>query len=153
MLGDLLMDNKEFKKMFGEVAKNNGFERAFEGWFMQSDEVIHILELQKSNFSNSYYLNIKIYIQGALGNNYIISKELVKKDTGDIFLRPPDTYSRLFDLEFPLENEDRKNKLQDLFNQYIVPFIRNTKTKNKIKETYETGTFFILPAIKIFLGI
>ena len=30
------MDKKEFKILFGSVAKNNGFECQFNGWFKES---------------------------------------------------------------------------------------------------------------------
>lgn len=82
-----MMDSKEFKKLFGEVAKSNGFERAFGGWFKDSVESIVVLDLQKSNFGDYYEMNIKIYVQGIFGNSYSKNKDLVKKDTGDIFIR------------------------------------------------------------------
>ena len=58
------MDNTEFKKQFGEIAKASRFDRAFGGWFKESNETIIVLELQKSNFGNYYQLNIKVFIQG-----------------------------------------------------------------------------------------
>ena len=68
------MDSKEFKKIFGEVAKSYGFERAFGGWFKDSAESIVVLDLQKSNFGDYYEMNVKIYVQGMFGNSYSKSK-------------------------------------------------------------------------------
>ena len=82
------MQNKEFKKIFDLVAQNNGFEKAFGGWFRESNECIVSLDLQKSNFSNLYYLNIKIFVNGMFGHCYSKSKALIK-DTGNIFRREP----------------------------------------------------------------
>lgn len=48
------MENKEFKKMFNEVAKSYGFESSFGGWFKDSAEGIVVLDLQKSNFGNYF---------------------------------------------------------------------------------------------------
>jgi hypothetical protein len=48
------METIEFKKMLDAVAKESGFERAYEGWFKESPEVILVLDLQKSNFGNNY---------------------------------------------------------------------------------------------------
>lgn len=115
------METSDFKKMFGEVSKENGFERAYEGWFRESPEVILVLDLQKSNFGNYYYLNIKLFIQGAFGNAYSKSKKLVKSDVGNIFLRQPDNYSNLLDLDAALEDSDRKNRLRKMFKDFIVP--------------------------------
>ena len=64
------MESKDFRKLFNEIAKNNGFEPAFGGWFKESDECIVALYLQKSNFGNYYELNIKTFVQGLFGNLY-----------------------------------------------------------------------------------
>ncbi len=147
------MESRDFKQMFSDVAKDNGFEKAFEGWFKESDEIIHVLDLQKSNFGKFYYLNIKLFIQGIFGNVYEKSKKLVKTDVGNIFLRQPENYSCFLNLEEPLTDEDRKKGLQDLFNNFIVPLSINSSTKNGIRELHKKGALFVLPAAKKFLGI
>jgi hypothetical protein len=151
--GDILMETTDFKKMFGEVAKENGFERACEGWFKEFPEVIQVLDLQKSNYGSYYYLNIKLFVQGAFGNEYVKSKKLVKVDGGDIFLRQPDNYSNLLDLDAPFEDSDRKEGLRKMFNEFIVPFSNKTSTKEDIRELHKKGELFILPAVKEELGI
>jgi hypothetical protein len=90
------MKSKEFKKLFGEVAKSNKFESAFGGWFKDSTESTIVLDLQKSNFGDYYELNIKIFVQGMFGNNYSRSKNLVKRDVGNIFRRQPPEYKSAF---------------------------------------------------------
>ncbi|NNM44205.1 MAG: DUF4304 domain-containing protein [Chlamydiae bacterium] len=142
------MDTGEFKKMFGEIAKENGFERAYEGWFREFDEVIHVLDLQKSNFGCYYYLNIKLFIQGVFGNIYVKSKKLVKTDCGNIFLRQPNNYSKLLNLDIELADIDRKEGLKEMFRDFIVPFSSKTSTKTGIKKLHEKGELFILPAVK-----
>lgn len=149
----LLMESNDFKKLLDEVAKENGFEKAYEGWFKEFDEVILVLDLQKSNFGNNYYLNIKLYIQGAFGNVYVKSKKLVKIDGGDIFLRQPDNYSNLLDLDASLGNSERKAGIREMFNDFITPLSNKTSTKEGIKELYKKGALFILPAVKEELGI
>ena len=79
------MESNEFKKIVNELAKKGGFTSAFGGWFKESSESIVVLNLEKSNFGNLYYLYIKSFIQNAFGKNYSKSKELVKKYPGTIF--------------------------------------------------------------------
>ena len=147
------MESTEFKKMFGEVAKINGFERAYEGWFQEFNEVITVLDLQRSNYGHFYYLNIKLFIQGCFGCVYIKSKTLVKVDGGDIFLRQPDNYSNLLNLDIPMEDSERKKGIEEMFNNFIVPFSQQTKTKEGIRELHRKGELFILPAVRQELGI
>ncbi len=139
--------------MFGEVAKENNFERVFGGWFKEFKEIMFVLSLQKSNYGKLYYLNIKLYIHGVFGNKYEKNKELVHVDSGDIFIRPPDSYSNLLELDNSLSEEDRRNGLKKMFEKYINPFLEKTKTKELIKEINIKGELFILPAVKKELGI
>ena len=96
--GDILMEEQEFKINFNDEALKIGFTKAYSGWFKESLEVIAVLHLQKSNFSRSYYLNIKLFIKGLFGRNLAKSKQLVKTECGDILIRPPAQYAELFDL-------------------------------------------------------
>jgi hypothetical protein len=142
------MDSKEFKKVFGEVAKSNGFESAFGGWFKESAESIIVLDLQKSNYGDYYEMNIKIYVQGMFGNSYTRNKDLVKKDTGDIFRRQPPEYKDVLDFDTPLDDEKRKERLAKLFSEFIAPFTNRALSKLGIKELAETGEITLLPAVK-----
>lgn len=142
------MDSKEFKKMFDTVAKVNGFEKAFEGWFKESSECITVLDLQKSNFGEYYELNIKIFIQDLFSKKYIKSKELVKKDPGHIFTRQPNNYKDLLDFDISMSNVQREDKLKCLFSEFIVPFTNKALTRIGIKELAQQGEIILLPAVK-----
>lgn len=147
------METTAFKKMFDAIAKESGFERAYEGWFKEAPEIILVLDLQRSNFEKYYYLNIKLFIQGTFGNTYSKSKKLVKTDCGNIFLRQPDNYSSLLDLDTALEDNERKEGLMKMFSEFITPFSNKTNTKEGIKELHKKEELFILPAVKEDLGI
>lgn len=142
------MDSKEFKKTFGEVAKSNGFESAFGGWFKDSAESIVLLDLQKSNFGDYYEMNIKIFIQGMFGNRYSRSKNLVKRDVGNIFRRQPSEYKSVFDFDEPMNDEKRKADLAKLFRDFIVPFTDKALSKSGIRELADKGEITLLPAVK-----
>lgn len=142
------MDSKEFKTVFGDVAKANGFSKAFGGWLKESIECITVLDLQKSNFGDYYELNIKIYIQGMFGNKYQKSKELVKKDTGDVFRRQPNEFNDVLDFDTSMDDENRKERLEILFSEFMVPFTDKALSQLGIKELAEKGEVFLLPAVK-----
>lgn len=142
------MNNKEFKNKFSNIAKSKGFESSFGGWFKESTECIVVLDLQKSNFGDYYEMNIKIYIQGMLGNDYVKNKDLIKKDTGDIFRRQPSEYRDVFDFDEPMDDEKRKKRLEQLFSEFIVPFTNKASSKSGIRELAEKGEINLLPAIK-----
>ncbi len=142
------MDSKKFKNIFDEAARRNGFEKAFGGWFRESPECIVVLDLQKSNFGDYYELNIKIFVQGLFGNNYVKSKDLVKKHTGDIFTRQPNEYKDVLDFSVLLDDLKRKERLEILFSDFIVPLTNKALSKSGIKELAEQERIFLLPAVK-----
>jgi hypothetical protein len=142
------MNSKEFKTLFHEVAKINHFEKAFGGWFRESLECIIVLDLQKSNFGDYYDLNIKIYIQGTFGNAYVKGKDLVKKDVGNVFRRQPKNYSEVFNFDTAMDDAYRKKRLEDLFSEFIEPFVNKALSKSGIKELAEKQEIYLLPAVK-----
>lgn len=142
------MDSKEFKTVFGEVAKTHDFKKAFGVWYKESPECLAILELQKSNFGDYYQLNIKIFIQGVFERTYLPSKELIKSSMGHVNSSETKEYKNVFDFDEPMDDGIRKNRLKQLFEKHIVPFTNKTLSKSGIKELTEKGDVFLLPAIK-----
>lgn len=142
------MSHDDFKKLFGDVAAKFGFERAYGGWFMESHETIIVLDLQKSNYGDYYYLNIKIYVQGLFGNRYRREKKLVKGDVGDVFTRAPTEYDEIFKMETGLDISDRANRLYQLFSEYIQPMITLASTRGGVLELGNSGRLYLLPAVR-----
>lgn len=142
------MDSKEFKNLFNEVAKSNSFVKAFGGWFKKSSECVIVLDLQKSNFGDYYEMNIKIFIQGMFSNQYSINKDMVKKLVGNIFTRLPYEFKDVLDFDIPMDDKKRKEELESIFNEYIVPFTDMALSRSGLKELAEQKKIFLLPAVK-----
>ena len=144
----LIMDSKEFKKMFGELAKANEFKSAFGGWYKESTECIAVLELQKSNFGDYYQLLIKVFIQGAFESTYAPNKGLLKSSMGHITANETPEYKAVLDFDEPMEDNIRKERLEELFTNHIVPFTNRALSKAGIRELANKGEVFLLPAVK-----
>lgn len=142
------MDSKEFKTVFGEVAKAHDFKKAFSGWYKESPECIAVLELQKSNFGDYYQLNIKIFIQGVFDRTYLPSKDLIKSSMGHVNSSETKDYKNVFDFDEPMDDSIRKERLEELFQNHIVPFTDKTLSKSGIRELADKGEIFLLPAVK-----
>ncbi len=141
------MEGRELKKEFNNIASSYNFSRKFGGWFKESEETITVLDLQKSKYGNYYDLNIKVYIQDIFGKTYKIDKALVK-DTGDIFRRQPSEYKEVFDLETPINDISRINRIHILFNDFIIPFVEEAATKKGILNIASRKDILLLPAVK-----
>lgn len=148
-----LMETKDFKKVFNEIAIENGFQSIFGAWFKESDESVIALILRKSNFSRLYYLRIKVNLKSAFGQVYEMDKEWVKHDIADIMLGPSPEYVDLFDLEKGIKDNGRIENLSRLFSNEINSLTEKVLTREGIIELHKKGDLFLLPAVKQELGL
>ncbi|WP_374465649.1 DUF4304 domain-containing protein [Chryseobacterium sp.] len=139
------MNSKEFKSLFGSIAKENDYLQAFGGWYKESPECIAVLELQKSKYGDYYMLNIKIFIQGSFDTIYSPTKELIKSPMGDIGKQIIDDVLS-FDKAMP--DELRKEQLNELFSNTIIPFVSNLMTKANIIDLESKGEITLLSSVK-----
>ena len=51
------MDNTEFKKIVQEITSKYGFMYCKKNYYCYLHKIIIVINLQKSNFDNSYYIN------------------------------------------------------------------------------------------------
>ena len=142
------METKEFKTMFGKIAKGNGFKFLYGGWYRESDDCIIALDLQRSYYSVFYYLNIKIYIRGGFGMANTVDKYIIKNRMGHIFRRQPAEYNTIFDLETNLDENTRKAMLEKLFETYVVPLTDKALSLEGIEELANAGEIQIEPVVK-----
>jgi hypothetical protein len=141
------METKDFRKIFKNLAKKNGFESAFNGWFKQSEECIFTMELIRSNFGRYYMVDLKIYVQGTFGNRYVKDKSLLR-DVGDFFSRTPKQFDAALDLEQQMEDVERTQSLESLFQDFVVPFSEKALTMRGIEELVQNEELSLLPAVK-----
>lgn len=147
------MKSTELKKIIGKILKDNNFVTLNGNWFKESDETIVVLNLQKSNFSDKYYLNIRIFIKGLFCNFSKMDKKWIKNQIGDVFLRAPKEFDYILDMENNIGLEERIEKIQDLFNKFIVPFSSEAFSVAGIKSLYLKSQINLLPAVKEALKI
>lgn len=58
-----MMEKTTFKKTIGGVLKAARFANKGQSWFLDGDESIVVLNLQKSDFDDKYYVNLGIWLK------------------------------------------------------------------------------------------
>lgn len=142
------MESKDLKKIIKEVAKRNCFKLVNSNWVKESEEAIMVLNLQKSNFSNKYYLNIRVFIKGLFDKFIKIDKTVLKNDTGDVFRRNPPEFDPVLDLENDIELSLRIEEIEKLFNSFIIPFTYDALSIKGLLDLYRRNQINLLPAVK-----
>ena len=120
------MTNQEFKKELDLLLKPLGFMKKGNKWTLETEELEKVIELQKSNFSNSYYINfgfnfkdldydkVTMHIFNRLGSQAIKKSALM---------------AETLDLESSLNRTERINLLKKFVSKLLLPEIDGIKNK------------------------
>lgn len=143
----LIMETKEFKTMFGKIAKSNGFKFLYGGWYKESNDSMVIIYLLRSYYSKFYYFRFKINMRGVFGR-HSISKVDIQSDVANIRVSIPDEYRDVLDLETSLNGNTRKAMLEKLFETYVIPLTDKVLTLEGIEELINKGQLWADTVIK-----
>ncbi len=118
-----------------------GFHRKGDSWFATSEDVVQVVNLQKSQYGQQYYVNVGLWLS-ALGPP---AKPQPKEEQCHIRLRltaiSPDENElrRLLDLETAISEGTRKSELAALVASQLVPFMGSAKTVSGVRTLLERG--------------
>ena len=146
------MKVKDLKGLLAEIGRLHGFEKLNGGWMLERSRCFIFLDLQKSRFGNCFYLNIKAFHQGLFREYTRLDKSFCN-ETGDVFIRQPNRYDRLFDLDLPVGDQVRRSMMEELFSEVVLPFAEKACSKSGLMEMEKEGRVYLLPEVKRRLGI
>ncbi|HEY9323601.1 MAG TPA: DUF4304 domain-containing protein [Agromyces sp.] len=100
-----------------------GFHKHKGAWYRRSDEVVTVIDLQKSQYGPQYYLNIGLWFRAIEDLQYPkpVSCHVVNRLVSELPEAVSDDLNRLLDLE--TEVPDRDTELRDLLDTYLVPLL------------------------------
>lgn len=120
------MDSKKFKNRVAEYLQMHSFKKAGNSFYSRRLDLSITVGLQKSNFSNAYYINLGYFLVD-------ISEQLIdyKYEKADIRAR----FSHRIDGKkvdvFELEHlVDLDESLKENINKYIIPINSSSDLKN-----------------------
>lgn len=142
------MVTAEFRTMFGEVAKAHGFTGAHGGWYRDTGAALLILSLQKSNFGNYLYLNIKIFLGERATGAPEQLRQRIKNLNGDVFRRQSNEQSELLNLENDLSISARREGIDAMFRGLIGHMVACCEDTAGILRLGDEGLVFLLPSVK-----
>jgi hypothetical protein len=138
---------KEFRALFGEVARAHGFIEVQGGWYRELPAALFGLQLQKSNFGAYFELNLKLFLGRALPKEAAALKTLTKM-SGDIFRRQPTECRGAFDLDNDIGLDERRRLLEAMFRGVIQRIADGAGSPSGILALRDRGELFVLPAIE-----
>lgn len=135
------MKTLELSKIIHQKLNPLWYVKKWSTWNINFDEVIWMLNLQKSQWGDQFYINVWLYIKNEDKNEFITYD--------DCFMRLWYRLEKLIrDKNIPeiidfenLEEAKWINQTEYLIMTYVLPFFQNNNSRQKITESYKNGYF------------
>ena len=149
------MSVSQFRRLFEQLmVTHKGVPVRKDVWYVPwspEEECTTAVELQKSNWSKLFYVNISVYARGAFGWNVSDISEAVKLwDHGGAGgpaitdRRLPVEFNPACDLESSLSDEERRKQLSDAF-AFLAIFSKRAKSRSGVRLLAEDGLVYLTP--------
>lgn len=123
------MGKKEFASILNEILVPIGFKKKGDYWVINSDEITKMINLQKSQFSNSFYINYGYILKSIPLTGLMMH---VFKGFGSIDKIEQQRITALLDLGNDISNEDRGKELKKYLFEKLVLNIQEVNTEEDV---------------------
>lgn len=145
LIKETIVEKKEFVKLIDEVLKPLKFKKKGDNWIFESNEIKKIVNLQKSKYANSYYLNY----------GYIINKLEIRNLQMHVLNRlssvddaENNRINTLLDFESCITDVKRLHDLRNLIeNNLIAEFQRVDNESDLLQEIKKRPTLNDVPLV------
>ena len=149
------MSVSHFRQLFEQLMVGyKGVPVGKDVWYMpwsREDECITAIQLQKSNWSKLFYVNILVYTRGAFGWNVSDLTEamaLWERGRGGgaaiADRRLPSEFNPACDLQSSLSDEERRKQLSDAV-AFLDIFSKRAKSRSGVRLLAEDELLFLTP--------
>ena len=116
-----------------------GFSRKGDSWFRRTDEVVEVVNLQKSQYGHQYYLNYALWLR-ALGEESFPKEEKchIRMRAGSI-VSSEEQLVRILDFDSDATDTDRRSEFAKLLAFEFLPFADNCRTLAGLRSLLMAG--------------
>lgn len=142
------MNQKDFRAIFASILVPEGFTSARNTFYRRLGNVFLIIDLQKSAYGGSYYVNLGLYVDevGLTAPPPFHRTHLMGRLESIV---PKDARERLvpaLDLEIPMNAEERSSIIREMMEQFGLPYLNPLATVDGIAD-------FLSPEKKNYRGV
>ncbi len=133
-------ENKLLQQALAPAFKAVGYRKIGATWRLDDNEFIRVFNIQGSQFSKTFYLNLGIYIR-ALGDSVAPTEAHchVSRRLSDV-VPSRERLHALLDFEQPIPNGQRTLELAGIIEQYAIPWLTNHASISSLRSLLaETG--------------
>ncbi len=131
------------KETIAAVMKKNGFRRKSNSWYLRTDDTILVVNLQKSIYGDSYFVNLAVWMK-ALGENTFPRQNhchiRLRAETLEEPIRRDYWDRTVLNLEnTDISDAERTQKILSLLEEKALPFLLSCGSVEGIRKLYREG--------------
>lgn len=136
-----MSERNAVRHAFDRFGKSAGLEKKSGSWYHHSDEVISVVNLQKSQYGPQYYVNQGFCLREVDNERYPKSHQAhIVTRVEDLVPEIEEQLNVLLDLERDMPDERRIDGLVMLLNQRLLPLIERGDSIAGLRSMVEDGT-------------
>ncbi|MBC8643230.1 DUF4304 domain-containing protein [Flavobacterium lindanitolerans] len=125
------MEKKDLERILSEILKPADFKKKGSYWTLNNNEITKIIDLQKSQYSNRFYINYGYIINAIpLGN----LKRHIYNRLGASNKSTNEEIINMLDLEYQIIDSEREIRLKDLLYENLMLNIISINNESDILE-------------------
>jgi hypothetical protein len=133
-----MIDKKMFKKAVGSPLEQAGFLKKGQSWYLNGTDSIIVLNLQKSNWSELYYVNFGIWLK-AFGD-----AQLPQFNHCHLYYRveslfPEEREFLITSCDLQMSSPEMLSHLSRFVEQQLIPFAWECTEESKLREFMSRG--------------
>jgi len=133
-----MIDKKTFKKAFATPFENAGFVKNGQSWYLDGKDAIIVVNLQKSDWEDMYYINIGIWLK-ALGETSFPRENQCHLMYRAESLFPDNRELLLLGCSLEKGNLQLLNDLTEFIQNQLIPLLQGFTNENNLKVLMAQG--------------
>lgn len=131
-----MIEKKQLKQAVDLVLKAAGFEKNGASWYLDSPEIVGVLNLQKHDFSDKYFVNISFLIRSlSAGDERPLHNRChIQTRVESVFPQDYEKLERIFKLDGDLDAKVQVDEVVAFFEQRVIPFVKSLRDVQRIRE-------------------
>lgn len=134
------------KSGIDSALKSSSFSRKTNMWYLDSPETVLVLDLQKSNFGDQYYVNLGIFAKWVPS---LVKKQPPRENECHIRARidavcpegERSRFEKLFNLDdVSIGDDARREHVESVVSKFVVPFLLQCRTRDGVVRAYRDGS-------------
>jgi hypothetical protein len=143
------------KRTVESTLRGDGWVKSGGSWYKRSTETLLAVDLQKSTYSKMYFLNLGIFLPPVDSVSTDFGRAPISLRVESLPRAKSFNPRSLFDLEFPMEEADRQQKIRELMEDVVFAEMNKCGTVEALKPNGAAESFMervpLLGAEALFL--